>query len=80
MVVWRAVHNEFDVVDALLIRPAVSARIRVPAYYSDLPASLAEVCAKSTALAHEGDFANLQALVENQGTYSPAVLPRLGRN
>ena len=50
VVVWRAVPNEFNIVDALLIWSTVSSGIRMPSHRSGLSASPAETPATRTSM------------------------------
>ncbi len=68
VVVWRTIHNEINIVIALLIWSAVSSGIRMPTNYSDLPASPAEVPTRRTSMRQTIHMAYTKATEENQCT------------
>ena len=78
VVLWRAVHNEFDVVHTLLIRPAVSSGVRVPSYQADLPASPTEITSKRSTMRKKVNMTYPQAAMENACSCAPTVTIRLG--
>ena len=63
-----------------MARPPVAVCVSVPTYYSDTPASPAEIRPTNTTVIYEVDAVSSQALVEHKSTRAPTVAKRLSSN
>ena len=77
VVAWHTLHNEFDVVDALLVWFAVTSGVRMPSSYTDLPAPQATISTKRSTMRNKINMAYSQAVVENERSCAPTVAIRL---